>query len=100
MASLSGHNGQINSLHISANDQYLLSSSSDKSAIVWNLKWQKKGEKLMILDRLKRNSIPSQSAKEEQKSGNVPFPDVIRKAQFYYEDNLIVLSSGPTLYYY
>jgi hypothetical protein len=26
---------------------------------VWNLKWQKKGEKLLVLDRLKKNKTTS-----------------------------------------
>jgi WD40 repeat protein len=55
MTCLGGHNGPVNSIHFSANDQYLISASSDKSCIIWNLKWQKKGEKLLILDRLKKN---------------------------------------------
>ena len=50
ITSLQGHNGNINSLNWSSNDQYLLSASADKSCIVWNLNWSKKGEKLLVLD--------------------------------------------------
>ena len=57
--SLGGHNGQINSIHFSADDQYLISSSSDKSCIIWNMKWTKKGEKLLVLDRMKKNKVSS-----------------------------------------
>ena len=58
---LGGHNAPVNSIHFSANDQYLISASSDKTCIVWNLKWQKKGEKLLILDRLKKNKSAASS---------------------------------------
>lgn len=51
MTTLQGHNNSINSLHWSSSDQYLLSSSADKRCILWNLNWQKKGEKLIYLDR-------------------------------------------------
>lgn len=55
--SLQGHNGTINSLNFSANDQFLLSASTDKSCYVWNLAWAKKGEKLMCLDRVFRPRV-------------------------------------------
>ena len=38
VTSLQGHNGAITSLNFSSNDQFLLSSSADKSCIVWNMK--------------------------------------------------------------
>ena len=53
VTSLQGHNQNITSLNWSSNDQFLLSSSADKSCIVWNLNWQKKGEKLLVLDKIK-----------------------------------------------
>jgi len=59
LTSLGGHNGPVNSIHFSANDQYLISASSDKTCIIWNLKWSKKGEKLLVLDRLKKNKTTS-----------------------------------------
>jgi len=58
---LGGHNAPVNSIHFSANDQYLISASSDKTCIVWNLKWQKKGEKVLVLDRLKKNKTSAAS---------------------------------------
>lgn len=61
LTSLGGHNGPVNSIHFSANDQYLISASSDKSCIIWNLKWSKKGEKLLVLDRLKKNKTAAVS---------------------------------------
>jgi WD40 repeat protein len=61
VSSLGGHNGPVNSIHFSANDQYLISASSDKSCIVWNQKWSKKGEKLLVLDRLKKNKTAAVS---------------------------------------
>ena len=38
VTSLQGHNGTITSISFSSNDQFLLSSSVDKSCIVWNMK--------------------------------------------------------------
>jgi len=55
--SLQGHNGAINSLHFSANDQFLLSASTDKSCYIWNLAWAKKGEKLLCLNRVFRPKV-------------------------------------------
>ena len=70
--SLQGHNGGINSLHFSANDQFLLSASADKSCYIWNLAWAKKGEKLLLLDHLFRPKISdmltSGSADKKSKS--------------------------------
>ena len=61
LTSLGGHNGPVNSIHFSANDQYLISASADKRCIIWNMKWSKKGEKLLILDRLKKNKTSSEN---------------------------------------
>ena len=61
LTSLGGHNAQVNSIHFSANDQYLITSSVDKRCIIWNLKWSKKGEKLLILDRLKKNKTSQEN---------------------------------------
>lgn len=95
VTSLGGHNGPVNSLHFSANDQYLITASSDKSCIIWNLKWSKKGEKLLVLDRLKKNktaavSDPLQTPTQQQQ--NPLLPDVVRRAQFYYQDKLIAVA--------
>lgn len=63
LTSLQGHNNTINSLSWSASDQYLISSSVDRSCIVWNLSWQKKGEKLLHLDRQVKTKQGQQSQK-------------------------------------
>ena len=109
--SLQGHNGNINSLCFSANDQFLLSSSSDKSCYVWNLAWAKKGEKLMCLDRVFRprvsDMVTTNNSLLGEKVGsksnpklNPEFSEQIRDAQFFYDDKLIVVASGDKLYFY
>lgn len=52
VTTLQGHNSHINSINFSSDDQLLLSSSADKSCIVWNLDSKKRGEKLLVLDHL------------------------------------------------
>ena len=39
--SFSGHNASVNSLHFSEKDEYLISSSSDKSAVVWSIDFKR-----------------------------------------------------------
>lgn len=51
MTTLQGHNSKINSLAWSKDERLLISASSDKSCIVWNMAQGKKGEKLLVLDR-------------------------------------------------
>lgn len=81
LATLQGHNGQINSLSWSSNDKLLLSASADKSCIVWNLNWTKKGEKLLVLDRqLKTKQGNTTSQSKNQSSANPGFSDQIRCA--------------------
>ena len=97
ITSLQGHNGNINSLNWSRNDQYLISASADKSCIIWNLNWSKKGEKLLVLD----NQIKTKLGQNESKSSKQnPFTEQIRQAQFYHNDKLIVLCSGNKLNFY
>ena len=81
ITTLQGHNGAINSLAWSSNDQYLISASADKSVIVWNLNWQKKGEKLLVLDKQIKTKQGQTSSKGPEKGG---FTDQVRCAQFYY----------------
>mmetsp|Transcript_1773 Transcript_1773/g.2528 ORF Transcript_1773/g.2528 Transcript_1773/m.2528 type:complete len:166 (+) Transcript_1773:1969-2466(+) len=111
VTSLQGHNGAITSISFSSNDQFLLSSSADKSCIVWNMKPGKKGEKLLTLDRVNRPrvsdmtpSTPSSTAASATSSGskqqNPEFADQIRQAQFYNDDKIIVVASGNKLYFY
>ena len=112
MTSLQGHNGNITSLHFSSSDQFLLSSSADRSCIVWNLKPGKKGEKLLTLDRVNRPRVsdmtPSTSsaastaslAASSTKANNPEFPEQIRRAQFYNDDKIITVASGNKLYFY
>lgn len=105
VSSLQGHNGAITSINFSSNDQYLLSASTDKSCIVWNMKPGKKGEKLMTLDRVNRPRVSEMSASQNSVSTgshktNPEFSDQIRQAQFYNDDRIIVLASGNKLYFY
>lgn len=74
--SFSGHNAAVNSLWFSSKDDYLLSSSSDKSAIVWSVD-TKRGKKALVIDDLKQT-----------------------KASFYYSDKFIVISSANTLKFF
>ena len=92
-------------MSFSANDQFLLSASADKSCYVWNLAWAKKGEKLLLLDHIFRpkvsdmlNSQSSAIGTEKKTLGkkdlNPEFAEPIKQAQFFYDDRLIVLASG------
>lgn len=77
ITSLQGHNGAITSISFSSNDQFLLSSSADKSCIVWNTKHGKKGEKLLTLDRIHR---PRVSDMTNQSSGSAQAASASMKA--------------------
>ena len=68
--SFSGHNAAVNSLCFSTKDDYLLSSSSDKSAIMWSID-TKRGKKALVIDNIKQN-----------------------KASFYYNDRFIAICSA------
>ena len=82
VSTLYGHNGNVTSISWSSNDQYLLSSSADKTCIVWNLNWQKKGEKLLVLD--KQIKTKQGNAVASSSSANQSFSEVIRHSQFFY----------------
>ena len=104
MTTLQGHNSKINSLAWSKDERLLISASADKSCIVWNMMQGKKGEKLLVLDRLVKTKQGQQVAKTKAEaaaqSSNPPFDDQIRQAQFYHGDSMIVLASGGSLNFY
>ena len=57
VTSLQGHNSTINSVNFSASDNLLLSSSNDKSCIIWNMTPGHRGQILMVLDHVYRPRI-------------------------------------------
>ena len=44
----------MNSLNFSTNDEYLVSASADKTAVVWSV-GHKKGHKSVVIDRINSN---------------------------------------------
>lgn len=85
VTSLQGHNATITSINWSSNDQYLISSSVDKSCIIWNMNWQKKGEKLLVLDKqIKTKQGNAVGNSMSKSSANQGFQEAIRHTQFYY----------------
>lgn len=47
------HDAVVNSINFSSKDDYLISCSQDKQCIVWNMKWARKGEKMLYINRVK-----------------------------------------------
>ena len=96
----------MTSIHWATNDHLLITASADRSALIWNLNWTKRGEKLLILDHTLRPKVSNTAAGNESglssssSRKNEPFSEGIRQAQFYYDDKLIALASGPRLYFY
>jgi len=99
-SSFAGHNGSVNSLNFSLRDEYLLSCSSDKSAIVWSIDYRR-GKKALIINNTKHSlSDDSDSSHQKNTKDNPHFTHDIKKASFYFEDRFITLWSGNSLYFY
>lgn len=54
-SSFAGHNAAVNSFHFSTQDDYLISASADKTAVVWSV-GHKKGHKSLVIDRINWNA--------------------------------------------
>ena len=90
-SSFAGHNGSVNSLNFSLRDEYLLSCSSDKSAIVWSIDYRR-GKKALIINNTKHSlSDDSDSSHQKNTKDNPHFTHDIKKASFYFEDRFITL---------
>jgi WD40 repeat protein len=87
ISTFSGHDAKVNSLNFSSKDSYLLSTSSDKSAVLWSIDF-KRGKKALVIDRVK-NSLPDDASKPTK--DNTLFTHDIKKASFYYGDKFITL---------
>lgn len=100
VSSFSGHNAGVNSLHFSSKDEYLLSSSGDKSAVLWSIDF-KRGKKALVINRINA-SLPedANNYKIKKDKDNPVFTHEIKKASFYYHDKFISLCSGNSLYFY
>ena len=98
MHSFTGHNGTVNSLCFSANDEFLLSASADKSMILWNASAQKRGEKVLQMTKLLKSDRAAMTAQEQK--ANKPFAHEITRASFYALDRFILCSMGSGLLFY
>mmetsp|Transcript_3192 Transcript_3192/g.2666 ORF Transcript_3192/g.2666 Transcript_3192/m.2666 type:complete len:80 (-) Transcript_3192:926-1165(-) len=59
ISSFSGHDSRVNSLDFSRKDEYLLSSSADKSVVMWSIDF-KRGKKALKIDRTNQ-SLPDEA---------------------------------------
>lgn len=91
------HTSGINSLAFSSSDKYLLTSSSDKSASMWKVLGNNRGNLLLQLKQEYTNIESLASQKKEQAKS---FAKEVRKASFYYQDLLIALASENVLRFY
>ncbi|ESO83374.1 hypothetical protein LOTGIDRAFT_169443 [Lottia gigantea] len=89
-----GHDAAVNSMDWSHDNKFLLTSSDDRSVILWNAA----SEPIMKMATINNNFSFLES--ETTNKNNPSFSKEIRQAQFYYMDKFILLISGNTFYMY
>ena len=72
ISSFSGHDSRVNSLDFSRRDEYLLSSSADKSVVMWSIDF-KRGKKALVINRTNQ-SLPD-DANTYKKKGSKDNPE-------------------------
>ena len=65
-SSFSGHDSRVNSLDFSSKDEYLLSSSADKSVVMWSIDY-KRGKKALVINRTNQ-SLPDDANNYKKKT--------------------------------
>jgi WD40 repeat protein len=91
--SQTGHAGVIHNGAWSFDGVWLITSSSDKSAIVWQ---KSASDPVMVIDdQINNLGVDKVVAKDAD-----PFPGEIRHAQFFYLDKFIFLTSSNKLFLY
>ncbi|KAL8572006.1 hypothetical protein ACOMHN_038364 [Nucella lapillus] len=86
-----GHDGCINSVRWSNSGKYLLTSSNDKTAILWD---RASGESLLAFNSMQANS------KEKPERGKEGCGKEVKGAQFCYMDKFVLIIAGNQLRLY
>ncbi|XP_041468720.1 WD repeat-containing protein 27-like [Lytechinus variegatus] len=93
----SGHNGVLNSARWSHDNQWLLTTSDDKTARVWT---RGLADPVMTFDRVNNNFGSDKEKPTIGDKSNPLFEREIKLGQFYYVDRFVLLMSSSSLFMY
>ncbi|XP_011671118.2 WD repeat-containing protein 27 [Strongylocentrotus purpuratus] len=93
----SGHNGALNSATWSHHNQWLLTTSDDKTARIWT---RGLADPVMTFDRVNNNFDSDKEKATTGDKSNALFGKEIKLGQFYYVDRFVLLMSANSLFMY
>ncbi|XP_078000774.1 WD repeat-containing protein 27-like [Glandiceps talaboti] len=92
-----GHNGVVNSVSWSHSNQWLLTSSDDRTARLWH---KTQTEPVLTIDNSSHNFTADKEGPKTVDKSNPPFTKEIKHCRFYYVDKFILVTCGNTMYMY